>query len=273
MGQLYKSQFQFQEVADLKIMIVDDEPLEREVLTMIIRKEYLGINQLFEAENGVDAVDMAKQNQMDLVLMDIKMPIMDGLKAAEIIKRELPKCRIIFLSAYDEFEFAYQTIKLEADDYLLKPAHPNEVKQALIKYIPTSTRQVSHSLETLPFNTNSDIITLMEFINNNLHLDLNLDTLSDMVYLNGQYLSRLFKQETGCTITQYITSQRLEKAKHYLRYSQKTIKEVSDECGFTDSNYFSRVFKKYEGVTPTQYQQKALMAGKKRINTFNNFVM
>lgn len=62
-------------------MIVDDEPLEREVLTMIIKRANLGISQLFEATNGVEAMNIAKQNRMDVILMDIKMPIMDGLVA------------------------------------------------------------------------------------------------------------------------------------------------------------------------------------------------
>jgi two-component system response regulator YesN len=94
-----------------------------------------------------------------------------------------------------------------------------------------------------------------------------------IVHLSEQYLSRLFKQETGCTITQYITVRRLEKAKQYLSYSHKTVTEISEKCGFSDPNYFARVFKKYEGTTPTQYQQQALMRRKKRINSFNNFVM
>jgi two-component system response regulator YesN len=256
------------------MMIVDDEPLEREVLTMIIKKENLRISQLFEAKNGMDAVNLAKQKQMDLILMDIKMPIMDGLTAAAIIKKDLPDCRVIFLTAHDEFDIAYRTVKLGADGYLLKPAHPNEVRQALIKYIPVQQRPVWRSIETSTTCEHSDIITIMEYIKNNLHLDLNLDALAKLVYLNSQYLSRLFKQETSYTITQYITACRLKKAKHYLSYySQETVVEISEKCGFADSNYFARVFKKYEGITPTQYQQQSLTARKKRINSFNNFVM
>ncbi|WP_416054312.1 helix-turn-helix domain-containing protein [Fictibacillus sp. KU28468] len=103
----------------------------------------------------------------------------------------------------------------------------------------------------------------MEYIENNLHLELNLDTLSSLVHLYGQYLSRLFKQETGCTITQYITVCRLEKAKKCFIYSSENAMEISEKCGFSDPNYFARVFKKYEGVTPTQYQQQSLIGRKK----------
>ncbi|MGP4082563.1 response regulator transcription factor [Pseudalkalibacillus sp. R45] len=251
-------------------MIVDDEPLEREVLTMIIKRENLGISELFEATNGADALDLAKNKRIDVVLMDVKMPIMDGLVAAEKIKKDVPECNVILLTAYDKSDPVYKTINSGTHDYLLKPAHPSEVKQALKKYIPEVKRSFSSSLKA-PCE-HEDILTLIEYIENNLYLDLNLDTLSSLVHLSGQYLSRLFKQETGYTITQYITICRLEKAKKCL-YSRENIMEVSEKCGFSDPNYFARVFKKYEGVTPTQYQQQSFIGRKKRINSFNNFIM
>ncbi|MFJ8247959.1 response regulator [Peribacillus asahii] len=253
-------------------MIVDDEPLEREVLTLMIKKHNFKVNQLFEAENGVDAVKLAKEEQMDLVIMDIKMPIMDGLMAAEIIKKEVSHCRIIFLTAYDEFDFAYRTIKLGADDFLLKPAHSEDIRRALTKFIPMlDTNLIPTHLEKS--NEHYDIVKVKDYIEVNLHIELNLEKLSKLVHLNSQYLSRLFKQETGFTITQYITSRRLEKAKHYLVHTRKTVAEISEKCGFSDSNYFARVFRKYEGTTPTQYQQQAIVGRKKRLNSFNNFVM
>ncbi|MGE7600963.1 response regulator transcription factor [Peribacillus sp. NPDC097675] len=251
-------------------MIVDDEPLEREVLIRIIKKENMCISQLFEATNGAEAWELAKQNQMDVILMDVKMPIMDGLVAADMIKKDVPDCQIIFLTAYDEGNFTQEIIESGTNHYLLKPAHPNDIKKALLKYIPVVKRSVSSSLETVC--NHDDILTILEYIEKNFHLDIKLETLSKLVFLSGQYLSRLFKQETGYTITQYITVHRIEKAKKCL-FSRENVMEVSEKCGFSDPNYFARVFKKYEGVTPSQYQQQSLLGRKKRINSFNNFVM
>lgn len=251
-------------------MIVDDEPLEREVLVKIITKINLSISQLFEATNGAEAWELAKQNQMDVILIDIKMPIMNGVVAAELIKKDVPDCQIIFLTAYDEYNIPH-TIKSVSNDYLLKPAHPHDIQKTLIKYIPLVKRTVPAYLEAIC--EHDDILIVLEYIENNYHLDIKLDTLSRLVFLSGQYLSRLFKQETGYTITQYITVRRIEKAKKCLIYSRENVMEVSEKCGFTDPNYFARVFKKYEGVTPSQYQQQSLIGRKKRINSFNNFVM
>ncbi|WCK56818.1 response regulator [Aneurinibacillus sp. Ricciae_BoGa-3] len=250
-------------------MIVDDEPLEREVLTLMIKKHNLKVNQFFEAENGIDAVKLAKEKQMDLVIMDIKMPKMDGLMAAEIIKKEVSNCRIIFLTAYDEFDFAYQTIKLGADDYLLKPAHPEDIGRALVKFIPMlDTNPIPKGLEEAK---HYDIMKIRNYIEHNLHTQLNLEMLSKLVHLNSQYISRLFKRETGFTITQYVTIRRLEKAKFYLDHTKGTVAEISEKCGFFDPNYFTRVFKKYEGKTPTQFQQQTVVGRKKRLNSFNNY--
>ncbi|WP_082235338.1 response regulator transcription factor [Halobacillus massiliensis] len=253
----------------MKVMIVDDEPLEREVLTLMLKKENLQISRLFSAVNGADAVDQVRQEKMDLILMDIEMPVMDGLMAAKLIKKDFPDCRIIFLTAHNEFDYAFQTIKLGVEDYLLKPAHPKEIRQALLKFIPEVNYPYPPSIDV----SCDHIQILISHIEKNLQLDLTLESLSELVHLSDQYLSRLFKQEIGCTITQYITARRLDKAKEYLRNQQDNITEISEKCGFTDSNYFARVFKRYEGITPTHYQQQSFVAKKKRMNSFNNFVM
>lgn len=255
-------------------MIVDDEPLEREVLTMIIKKEKLGINHFVEAKNGMDAVHLAREKHIDLVLMDIEMPVMDGVTAAKMIKKDFPDCQIIFLTANNEIDFVDQIIPNEINEYLFKPAHPEDIMQALTKHIPIEQRPVMNLFKSQGFCSHPEIVTIIEYIKDNLHLDLKLDYLAALVHFNGQYLSRLFKQETKYTLTQYITACRIEKAKHYLSYSSEyTVVEISRKCGIADSNYFARVFKKYEGVSPSQYQQQAYLNRKKRMNSFNNFLM
>jgi YesN/AraC family two-component response regulator len=241
---------------------VDDEPLEREVLASMIRKNNLDISHIFEAQNGADAVQVAIQQQIDVVIMDIKMPVMDGITATEIIKREVTDCRVLFLTAYDEFDFAIRSIKLKADDYLLKPAHPDDIRQALVKFVPAAKTEGTPSAQAL--HRHPDIEKIVRYIDQNLHANISLESLSGNVHLHPQYLCRLFKQQTGCTITQYMTDQRLKKAKSMLEHAQESIAEISNQCGFSDANYFARVFKKREGISPTQYQQQVIRSKKQR---------
>ncbi|MDF2683306.1 MAG: response regulator [Brevibacillus sp.] len=252
-------------------MIVDDEPLEREVLTMIIKKHNFGVIHFYEATNGAEAVSLARRENIDLTIMDIKMPVMDGITAAEIIKKEIPDCRILFLTAYDEFDYAFRSIKLRADDYLLKPAHPDEIKQALVKLLPSQKGQLVQFSGDIEGHL--EIGKVIEYIDQNLNDELSLEYLAGLVHLNAQYLCRLFKQVTGCTIKQYVTTRRLEKAKYMFQSTNKTITEISMDCGFSDANYFARVFKKKEGMTPTQYQQQMSIAEKKKPITFGKYLM
>lgn len=250
----------------MKLMIVDDEPLEREVLTMMIRKQNLGVSRFFEAKNGAEAVNLAKKENINITIMDIKMPVMDGITAAEIMKKEVPDCRILFLTAYDQFDYALRSIQLRVDDYLLKPAHPDDIKKALEKLIPTTSDQAAPFVNRI--DEHREIIKVVEYIDNHLSKELSLDFLSGLVHLNAQYLCRLFKQVTGYTMKQYITIRRLEKAKVLFQSSNDTITEISSKCGFADANYFARVFKKMEGITPTQYQQQVLATKVRRVSSF-----
>ncbi len=255
----------------MKLMIVDDEPLEREVLAMIIKKHDFGPIRFYEAINGAEAVSLARRECIDITIMDIKMPVMDGITAAEQIKQEVPDCRIVFLTAYDEFEYALRSIKLRADDYLLKPAHPEEIRQALARLIPNQVEQEA----AFPAHVegHQEIGKVIECIEQNLNQELSLEYLASLVHLNAQYLCRLFKQVTGHTIKQYITTRRLEKAKYMFQSTSKTIAEISLDCGFSDANYFARVFKKKEGMTPSHYQQQMLMTEKKKHVTFGKYLM
>lgn len=83
---------------------------------------------------------------------------------------------------------------------------------------------------------------------------LSLDALSSRFYINKYYLVKLFKQNYGSTINAYIHNKKITHAKYLLRFSDKSISEISEECGISDSNYFSRMFKSVEGVSPAKYR-------------------
>ena len=102
----------------IKLLIVDDEQLEREGMQAIIERHFphVGIRQ---AKNGNMAVELAKEFSPDLILMDIKMPGMNGLEAMEAIKAERPETKFIMVTAYDTFSYMKAAIKLGVKDYIL----------------------------------------------------------------------------------------------------------------------------------------------------------
>ena len=75
-------------------------------------------------------------------------------------------------------------------------------------------------------------------------------------YINKFYLTRVFKEQFGQTVTGYLMQLRITQAKRLLRFSDKNIEVIAQECGMSDANYFSRIFKKVEGTTPGQYRRQ-----------------
>ena len=96
----------------------------------------------------------------------------------------------------------------------------------------------------------------MRYIRANLTHRLTLADIAGHVGLNPQYLSGLFRRETGMVLTDHITQVRLEQAKLLLRHSDRTIQQIAEAVGFQDPKYFSRRFKRSEGVSPRTYRNE-----------------
>ncbi|MED4727647.1 response regulator [Aneurinibacillus migulanus] len=236
----------------MNLLIVDDEPLEREVLARIISKGGFTQARCFEAQNGADAVEVARRQTIDLAILDIKMPVMDGLTAAERIRAEQPNCRLIFLTAYEEERFADMGMhEFGIERYLLKPVHPQEIARTLREFLPSPKNGTSlDAEETHP------VFKIKSYIKRHLAEELTLESLAELVHLHPQYVSRLFKQKAGLTLTDYIIQIRLEKARRLLAETELSMAQIGELCGFLDPNYFSRLFRKHEGETPTKYRKR-----------------
>ncbi|WP_117161220.1 response regulator [Paraliobacillus sp. X-1268] len=115
----------------IKIMLVDDEPLERQGLGLILQKNRSNFEIVTEAGNGEEAVELALKHKPDLIFMDIKMPVFDGIIAIKKILAVMPKIKCIMVSAFDTFNYAQEAMKLGIKEYLLKP---NKVSNVLESY-------------------------------------------------------------------------------------------------------------------------------------------
>lgn len=93
-------------------------------------------------------------------------------------------------------------------------------------------------------------------IESDIASDLSLNNLSKIFDVNSSYLSSLFKKETGCTLTDYVNKQRIERAKDLLISTNLQIQSIAQRCGMLDVNYFTKTFKKYTDLTPKKYREK-----------------
>lgn len=113
-------------------VLVDDERSLLESIEQLVDWEKHGFQILGTAQNGFDALELMSEDKIpDVVITDIKMPVMDGIELAKVLREEYPTIKIVFLSGYEEFQYAVEGIKLNVVSYLLKPISKNEIEECL----------------------------------------------------------------------------------------------------------------------------------------------
>lgn len=117
------------------VLIADDEPFILEGLKHVINWDEHGLEIVATAANGIEALEVIKNNNVNLLLTDIKMPNMDGLSLLKEIRKKGHDIRCIILSGYDDFEYVREAAKLGIENYLLKPVEPNELSSTILNTI------------------------------------------------------------------------------------------------------------------------------------------
>lgn len=191
----------------------------------------------------------------DIILTDINMPQMNGIKLAQLAREQYPQLHIIFLTGYDDFDYALSAVKLGADDYLLKPFSREDVEAMLIKVKEKldkekKQQQVHELVEKAEFSD------LEQAIHDRLaDTELSLKSLSFQLGFNSSYLSVLIKKELGLPFQDYLIQERMKRAKLLLLTTDLKVYEIAEQVGFEDMNYFSQRFKQIVGVTPRQFKK------------------
>ena len=135
----------------MKCLVVDDEPLA--VMRLQRMLENMGITDILTANNGQQAIETVEKHHPHLVFLDIEMPVLSGIQAAEIIKKISPESHIVFCTAYDEF--AIKAFDLAVSDYLLKPVSKERLSQSLEKVSITNKYN-----QKLTFHYKNDLLSI-----------------------------------------------------------------------------------------------------------------
>ena len=110
----------------IRVLIVDDQALIREGLSLMLDL-YGEIEIAGEASNGKEAIEFVEREEVDVILMDIRMPVMDGVEATKVIKEKHPNIKIIILTTFNEDEYIFKGLKNGADSYILKDVSSKEL--------------------------------------------------------------------------------------------------------------------------------------------------
>ena len=237
------------------LLIVEDEYLVRQGIRSLVDFERFQIDQINEAKDGVEAWDFIEKHQPDIVLTDINMPRMNGIQLAQLIKEAYPHIHLVFLTGYDEFDYALSAVKLGADDYLLKPFSKADIEEMLAKVVKGLRKEEKEERVQRLIETNEQSM-LEQAIQERLgDVDLSLKSLGNQLGFSPNYLSVLIKKELGISFQQYLIQERIKKAKLLLLTTDLKIYEIAEQVGFEDINYFSQRFKQIEGITPRQFKK------------------
>ena len=238
----------------LQVLLVDDEIMIREGFKRLFDWEAHDCQVVGEASDGMEALAKIDTLRPDIVIIDINMPIMNGLKVIQLARLKHPDMAFVIVSGYDDFAYCREALRLQITDYILKPVNYEEfggcidnLKIARFRY-RTTTQPAEVSEERV-------IQSITRYLQEHLSEDVSLSVLSEAFHLSPQYISQLFKTEIGVNFLAYLTNIRMEKAKQLLVGSSASIAEVSEQSGYGDYRVFTKVFKKSEGITPSQYRR------------------
>lgn len=253
-----------------RVLLVDDEQIERMALAKKIDRYYGDKVNIYHAVNGREAVDMCSEHKNDIIIMDISMPEMNGVMAAKYIRQIDDKCSIIFLTAYDDFEYARNAIKIRALDYLLKPCDINDLLAVMDMAIQKLDRECDfkgNTKENKPerkrenvknFDEQTTIKYLREYVENNYTFDISMQEVAEDMGYSDAYFSKLFKQYFNQNFTAYLTEYRIKKAKELLTDTNNSIKDISRMVGYEDSNYFAKIFKRIVGEIHSKFRENLI---------------
>ena len=242
----------------LRVLLVDDEIMIREGFKQLFDWQAHDCEVVGEAGDGMEALTQIDTLRPDIVIMDINIPIMNGLKVIQLSRIKHPNTAFVIVSGYDDFSYCREALRLQITDYILKPVNYEEFGTCIDNLkISLFERRVSSAAE--PEKQEERAITgITRYLQEHLAEEISLSVLAEQFHLNPQYISQLFKSEIGVNFLVYLTNIRMEKAKKLLLSTALSIAEVAEQSGYGDYRVFTKVFKKSEGVTPSQYRREFL---------------
>lgn len=255
----------------LKVLIVEDEDIIRKGLVHTIDWLSMGCVITGDASNGLEGLKLIEDHKPDLVITDIKMPVMDGIEMLERSNKNNSFYSII-LTSYSEFEYARHAISLKVFEYLLKPVDEEKLADIIEKIKKDSDRKkvLNNFINKTKTGDKMKLVDLDIFIfsdsEHNCYVDealkqiklnynqkISIESISNDLGVSTSYLSRKFKDITDQTFLDVLNKYRVQRAIELLNTGKYRVYEVSELTGFSEYKHFCCVFKKYTKASPTEF--------------------
>lgn len=310
----------------LTVYVVDDDFNVCQCFEELIDWPSLGCDPPIICRNGEVALAKMDARPPDLVISDLKMPVMDGVTLCREIRKRNSDVEIVFLSAYEDFSTAQLALKYGVRDYILKPltrdtfraiselvrslalarqshsriqslTQPETVAQIraalqrrdgdaierlleplrehadddpvqtanlcifllqILHGVPRETDFSAYRTQQMELMALSDIVERIRrlvLVHYN-EPDFNISILAQEMHFSPAYLGRLFAEQTGGSLLDYILEQRMKRACDLLSRTLMPIVEVAAQCGYANGNYFTKAFRTRMGCSPSEYRRE-----------------
>ena len=254
------------EVRNTQLLLVEDNEELLYLMERILTRHY----QVMIAKNGVEALDIVKENDIDIIVSDVMMPEMDGLELCRIIKGNLDTSHIpiILLTAKNSTEDRIECYNAGANAYISKPFEL-KVLEARINNFLTNKKNKQEEFRS-DIGTNFDLLDtsvidreflekMIEVVQDNLSSStFDVVQLADALAMSKSSLYRKTKVITGLSPVEFIRNIRLKQGVNMLKSKSVTVSEVAYACGFSNPKYFATCFKEEFGITPKEYQKEGI---------------
>ncbi len=260
-----------------RVIVVEDSDWIRKGLVYSVPWQELGFTVIGAAADGGQGIELIRKTAPDLVLLDIKMPVMDGLSMMERLRGEMESPpEFIIISGYDDFAYTRKAIVLGARDYLLKPIADDELASVLGRTAEAlrgkdAARRMKALLEEKSFapefvaffrrlvdeSVRKDDLAgyAVRRIEERFDTDIGAGDIASELGVSESTLGKRFRRVTGYSIVEYATMVRVMKALELLADPTCRVNEVANRVGMADSRYFSGIFKRLTGYTPSEFRK------------------
>jgi len=233
------------------VLLIDDELPVHLAIHSLVNWTALGLKEPQSAYNGMEGLKCMEHLRPDIAFVDMNMPLMGGVDFLTVASRNHPYCQYIVVSGYDDFRYAKAAIRAGAVDYLLKPVDRTELERALRKAILRLPEKERMPKEQTPTEV---IANVHDYISRHYQKDISVEELAERFFFSKEYLTRLFRNQYGCAIYEYVLQLRMNNACEYLMDSGLTIQEIAEKMGYSSANYFGKAFKRRYGQTPSEFR-------------------
>ncbi len=246
-----------------RVMVVDDDKLARLGLINSVDWSKFDMMVVCETAQGIEAIDYAKVNPVDLAFIDLEMPGMFGIDVLKHLKEVSPNTQCAILTMHNEFTYIQDALRIGVLDYIIKTELGGDSFEQVIGRLQKRLEE-QHKTDEGSFENNGSvsheirkcIAKAIEMVEEERGVYLTATEIAARVNMSRSYFSTCFKQLVGQSFNEYFKTVRLEFAKDALSMTSKTISTIAEESGYSDESYFATVFKSYTGKRPSEYRRK-----------------